>query len=164
MKHTFYIDTDSDLFHEISDIYGFVPYDNIDGQNLDIIQYYCDELKKMLPNYPDVNIMIVNENRPYVGVFIAGTSTSTPTFLIHEKVFSEDSVEIGLTLYHEVGHSLFELDREICGGKYLSHISDEEEFVENFAYDMSFLFGAVSYEFEQLLNDEELIPHNIIPE
>jgi len=44
-------------------------------------------------------------------------------------------VAVETTIYHELGHAICELEYDTFGYKYLEY-SDEEEWVESFAYNL----------------------------
>lgn len=121
------------------------PQDNGDDA---LIIALCREAGSVLSNlisvYPEVRVVLADEINA-LGRFIGGTETSSPLILICPREIREASeeydvpFELGVvtTIYHELGHALYQLDEACFDGKYLASIYPrEEDFAEDFAYDL----------------------------
>lgn len=103
-----------------------------------------DTFKEKIPFWNDIRIIFVNKiGDGALGKFRSGTSSSTPIVLMSEKNILKGSKEYNIplwvavetTVFHELGHAICELERDVFEYEFLEY-NDEEEWVENLAYQM----------------------------
>jgi hypothetical protein len=140
----FLLDKESDEYHHLKDDYGLKDINKVHS---DIIKYSKEALEKFKEKvdlFDDIKIIFVNKiGDGALGRFRSGTSSSIPIVLMSEKDILKGSkkydvplwVAVETTIFHELGHAICELEYNVFGYEYLEY-GDEEEWVENFAYEL----------------------------
>jgi hypothetical protein len=136
------LESDSEEYLAIQDDYGIIPLTKIDPTVRTLATEAIEIFLAAIPLWTDVKIVFVkNIQRDFLGRFRSGTATGTPIILLSEKELLKAAKNYKLTLrvvvettvYHELGHAICELEREVFGYQYLEY-GLEEEWVEEFAY------------------------------
>ncbi len=140
----FLLDKEGDEYNHIQSDYGIKDINKIHS---DIVEYCTDSIDKFKSHvdlFDDIKIIFVkNIGGGALGRFRSGTSSSTPVILMSEKNIVKASkkydiplwVAVETTIFHELGHAICELEYDVFGYEYLEY-GDEEEWVENFAYEL----------------------------
>lgn len=118
-----------------------------------------EQFKKDIELYKDIEIVFVRNIGGLLGKFRSGTASSTPIILLSKKNILQSAKKynvsikttIETTIFHELGHALCELDFDLFGGRFLK-FDNEEEWVENFAYDY-YNWGTIPDELENLIDE-----------
>lgn len=140
----FLLDKESDEYSHLKNDYGIKDINKVHS---DIVKYSKEALetfKDKVDLFDDIKIVFVNRiGDGALGRFRSGTSSSTPIILMSEKDILKGSnkydvplwVAVETTIFHELGHAICELEYDVFGYEYLEY-GDEEEWVENFAYEL----------------------------
>jgi len=136
----------------------------------DIIKFSKESIqifKNEIDLFDKIKIEFVDSfNDDTLGIFKSGTSSSTPTIILSEKDILETSKEdniplwtiVETTIFHELGHAICELERIVFGYKYLEY-TIEEEWVENFAYELH-LFHLIPQDLKTFIHEYKKIKNN----
>jgi hypothetical protein len=140
----FLLDKESDEYNHISDDYGIKDINKVHSDIVKFSKEAIDIFKDKIDLFDDIKIVFVNNiGGGVLGRFRSGTSSSTPIVLLSEKDIIKGSkkyniplwVAVETTIFHELGHAICELEYDVFGCEYLEY-DDEEEWVENFAYEL----------------------------
>ena len=135
----------------------------IENNNLDNIAVYANsaisDFLQITPFWNTIKVICVKslKRKSIIGLFRVGTSTSIPIILIDQNCLLKNSKKYKVsietttktTVWHEIGHAVVELDKELNYNQL--NFEDEEEFVENLAYEM-FKYGNVTQDIENFYN------------
>ena len=140
----FVLDKESEENDAIENDYGIK---DIGAIHQDIIKFSKEALKtfkEKVPIWKDIKIIFVNKiGGGALGRFRSGTSSTTPIILMSEKDILKGSkkynvplwVAVETTIFHELGHAVCELERDVFGYEFLEY-GIEEDWVEDLAYQM----------------------------
>jgi hypothetical protein len=154
----FLLDKESDEYNHIVNDYGIK---NINKVHNDVVKSSREAINIFKDNvdlFDDIRIVFVNNIREgALGRFRGGTSTSIPIVLLSEKDILSASkkynvplwVTVETTIFHELGHAICELEYNVFENEYLEY-NDEEEWVEQFAYDLH-NYGDIPNDLEKFL-------------
>ena len=151
----FLLDKESEEYQDLFNDYPIVDYTKVDSSLKESASESLDRFKNRIDLWKDIKIVFAKKlGGDLLGRFRSGTSTSTPIILLSIKEILSASkkynipiwVTVETTVFHELGHCICELERDIFGYKYLEY-GDEEEWVEEFAYQL--------HEYDQIPNDLE---------
>lgn len=138
------LDKESEEHSFISDDYGMKDTSQIKKDIIEQVRESLDKFKSLVPIWNDIRIAFVeNVHGDFLGRFRSGTSSSVPVILLSPDDLVDASEEYNVplwvavetTLFHELGHAICELERDVYGYEYLEY-GDEEEWVEDFAYEL----------------------------
>lgn len=138
----FILDKESEEYQGLNDDYKIIDYSKIEQTFKDLVLTSLNKFKERVNLWKDIKIVFVNK-KDFLGMFRSETSTSIPIILLSYKELIKSAkqykvplwVAIETTIFHELGHAICELERIEYGYKYLDY-SDEEDWVENFAYEL----------------------------
>lgn len=142
----------NELFEKLNLLTSGEEYDSIKYEygvktkiNKDIIKYADDAIikfKSKIKLWKDIKIIFVNDiNGEFLGRFRSETSTSTPIIMLSDSEILKGAKEYNVplivavetTIFHELGHAICELERDIFGYMYLQY-GDEEQWAEDFGF------------------------------
>lgn len=156
----FILDKESDEYGYIEDDYGIKDINKV---HTDIVNFSKDSIMKFknkVSLFDNIKIVFVKNIRGgALGRFRSGTSSSTPIILLSEKDILKGSkkydvplwVAVETTIFHELGHAICELEYDVYGYEYLEYV-DEEEWVENFAYELH-NYNDIPVDLEEFINE-----------
>jgi hypothetical protein len=143
-RNFFDYDRNNEEFIGIDEDYSIRDIKDVDE---DVIKYTTESLEKFLKKvkiWKTVKVIFVeNMEDDTLARFRSETSSSTPILMLSERNMVDGSEEYGVplwvavetTIFHELGHAICELERDMFGYMYLEY-GDEEEWVEDFAYEL----------------------------
>ncbi len=142
-KKYFDLSPSNEEYLAIEDDYGIKDVSEV---NPDIVQYVQEALEtfqKKVKLWDDIKVVFIKTDDDLLGRFRSETSSSTPIIMLSDDNMvsgaEEYDVELWVvaetTIFHELGHAICELERDMFGYMYLEY-GDEEEWVEDFAYDL----------------------------
>ena len=125
----------------------------------DIVKYSIQEFKNKIPIFDKIHVQIVKDidKESALGLYVNESALRIPIIFLGLKEIYKGIKEydvsldttIRSTLFHELGHAIVDLDnRLVFKGKEEENIlqfEDEEEYVEDFAFDFE-MFGKVPNE------------------
>ena len=156
----FLLDKESDEYNHITNDYGIKDINKVHSDIVKFSKEAIETFKNKIDLFNDIRIVFVNNiGEGALGRFRSGTSSSTPIVLLSEKDILKGSkkydvplwVAVETTIFHELGHAICELEYDVLGNEYLEY-GDEEEWVENFAYELH-NYGDIPQDLETFIQE-----------
>lgn len=126
----------------------------------EIIKGSIDKFKREIPIFDKIHIQlvkIIDDNA--LGMYVHESVLKIPVILLSLDALKDavnDGHELDIavrsTIYHELGHVMVDLDNQIefIEGENILHFEDEEDYVEDFAFDFD-MFGTIPDEIDELI-------------
>lgn len=156
----FVLDKENDEYDSIVNDYGIKEVNKIHQEIIKYSKEALDTFKEKVPIWDDIRIIFVNKiGEGALGRFRSGTSSSTPIILMSEKDILKGSkkynvplwIAVETTIFHELGHAICELERDVFGYEFLEY-GVEEDWVEDLAYQMH-KYGDIPHDLETFIQE-----------
>jgi hypothetical protein len=153
-RNFFSYDKSNEEFIGIDDDYGIKDISEVNKEVVESVEKALDKFLKKIKIWDDIKIVFVTDmEEDTLARFRSETSSSSPIIMLSEENMIEGSEEydvplwvaVETTIFHELGHAICELERDVFGYMYLEY-GEEEEWVEDFAYE---------------LHENGIIPHDL---
>lgn len=144
-------------YNSVIDDYGIKK--NVSNELIKMSNKAINQFKEDIDLFDDIEIIFVENIGGLLGKFRSGTASSTPIILLSDTNILKASKKYNVslettmasTIYHELGHAICELE-ESFDYQFLNY-DDEEEWVEDFAYDY-YNYGIIPDELQEFIENK----------